>query len=46
MIKHADLIHTEMKQQFKRVSEDFKEHPKECKEVVYEEIKRLKEVSR
>ncbi|MDR4943051.1 Uncharacterized protein BTT61001_02364 [Bacillus thuringiensis] len=41
MIKYADLLYTEMKQQIKRVSEASKEHPKEYKKM-YEEIKRLK----
>ncbi|WP_414835600.1 hypothetical protein [Bacillus sp. Ba 3] len=45
MIKHAELLHTEMKQQIKRFSEASKEHPKEYKKM-YEEIKRPKEVSR
>ncbi|HDR4727352.1 hypothetical protein J0835_28540 [Bacillus cereus group sp. Sample62] len=40
MIKHADLLHTEMGQQLKLVSEASKEHPKEYKEV-YEEYKRI-----
>ncbi len=31
MIKHADLLHTETKQQIKRGSEASKEHPKEYK---------------
>lgn len=45
MIKHAELLHTEMNQQIKRFSEASKEHPKEYKKM-YEEIKRPKEVSR
>ncbi len=34
MIKHAELLHTEMKQQIKRFSEASKEHPKEYKKYV------------
>ena len=31
IIKHADILHTEMKEQLKLVSEASKEHPKEYK---------------
>ncbi|EOO71751.1 hypothetical protein ACQVPJ_22310 [Bacillus mycoides] len=40
MIKHADLLYTEMGQQLKIVSEATKEHPKQYKEV-YEEYKKI-----
>lgn len=33
MIKHADILHTEMKQQLKLVSEASKEHQKEYKKI-------------
>ncbi|MDM5270479.1 hypothetical protein [Bacillus wiedmannii] len=40
LVKHGDLLHTEMGQRLKLVSEASKEHPKEYKEV-YEEYKKI-----